>query len=148
MKEVIKFEMGSSVFFGGMDGYKQKDRDILVLMDEWQLKSTNILNLKDKNGDDVFFHKIMPKNKFIESTLSGGVPMRVGKFLIPDFAKYIGLTIDDLKRLKPLIDAIDERHSYERIIYESYIENNDFNLTDEQRKKAYKEYLSKKEKAD
>ena len=66
--------------------------------------------------------------------------MVVGKFLIPEFNKKIGFTIDDLPKIKPLIDRLDEKHIYEKIIYESYLENNSFTLTEDQRLKAYKKY--------
>ena len=35
---------------------------------------------------------------------------------------------------------MDNNHAYEKIIYDSYIENNDFYLTESQLNRAYKEY--------
>lgn len=66
--------------------------------------------------------------------------MIVGKFLIAEFNKEIRFTIDDLKKFEQIFDKMDEKHMYEKIIYDSYIENGDFYLTDLQRDKAYKEY--------
>ena len=72
--------------------------------------------------------------------------MRVGKFLVPEFAEYIGLTIDDLKKLDSMFEELDEKHQYEVLIYNSYIDNNGFFLTDEQRDEAYRVYKEARSK--
>lgn len=83
----------------------------------------------------------MSLDEFIDITLQRNFPMEVGKFLVPDFIKELNVTIKDIKRLKPLIENLDEKHLYEKVIYDSYIENNDFFLTDEHLNKAYEIYL-------
>jgi hypothetical protein len=88
----------------------------------------------------VFLCQKRPKDVKIKETLESNVPMRAGKFLVPEYNKYLGLAIDDLKRLNPLFDAMGDKHSYEKIIYDAYIKNNDFILTDKQRQEAYEEY--------
>lgn len=142
MKPIKTFTIGSRVFFSGMKDYSPKDIDELNIMDEFNLKG-NVLNAQI-NGKDVFFFRNMDKEGFIQDALESNVPMRVGKFLVPEFAEHLGLTIDDLRRLAPLFDSIDEKHEYERVIYESYLENKGFNLTDSQREKAYKVYKEKR----
>jgi len=138
MKELARFQMGSSVFFSSFPGYKPKDRDELVIMSDW-LFPTNSMRMVD--GDkDIFLYRKMSKNAFIDDALTSGVPMRAGKFLVPSFAFYLGMNIGDLKRLQPLIDEIDEKHTYERIIYEAYLKNGGWWLTSEQLAKAYDEY--------
>lgn len=82
----------------------------------------------------------MPIDEFIDYTLNSRLPMEIGKFLVPEIAEYLGCTIDHLKRLKPVIERIDEKHLYEKIIYDSYIKNNGFYLTNEQLDEAYLEY--------
>lgn len=82
----------------------------------------------------------MTPDEFIEYTLHKKLAMEIGKFLVPEVANYLGFTINHLKKLSPLIDFLDDKHRYEKIIFESYIENNDFFLTEEQRLKAYLEY--------
>lgn len=72
--------------------------------------------------------------------------MQLGKFLVPTFIEAIGFTIDDLKKLQPLADNLDDKHKYEKVIYDSYIQNNDFTLTDKQLQKAYLEYKHNKRK--
>ena len=140
MKALIKFNIGSQVFFkDNFDDYVIKDSDELWIMDNWKIQETNVLNFKN-HKQDIFYFKNMSKEEFIEDTLSCSTPMRIGKFLIPEFVKYLNFTIEDLKRLEPVIKRIDEKHKYEQIIYYSYIENNDFTLNDEQLLNAYKEY--------
>jgi hypothetical protein len=66
--------------------------------------------------------------------------MVLGKFLIPEFNEKIGFTIEDLPRMKPLIEKLDDKHKYEELIFNSYIKNNAFTLTSRQREQAYKSY--------
>jgi hypothetical protein len=78
--------------------------------------------------------------EYIDWALKSKVGMVIGKFLIPEFVAQIGMSIDDLKQLAPLVDRLDDKHKYEKNIYDSYILNNDFYLTEEQRLKAYESY--------
>lgn len=98
------------------------------------------------NGEDVFFYRNMSKEGFIKDTIESNVPMRVGKFLIPEFCEYIGFEISDYDKLKPMFDKLDDKHRYEIIIRDAYIENGSFTLTDEQRLKAYEEYKRERNK--
>ena len=146
MKTIKKIIMGSSVFFKGIRGYKSKDKDVLAIMDTF-IPNKNSLNMKIKD-EDVFLYRNMSKHGFIQDALTSGVPMRAGKFLVPEFAEYIHLELEDLKSLEPLFEQMDDAHKYEKIIYDAYMENGSFTLTDEQKKAAYEEYkkLRKKKK--
>ena len=141
MKPIKSFNIGSSCFFKDhYTDYIQKDRDEIQIMDTFlPNRKINVLNLKDKDRD-VFFFRNMDKEGFINDCLSSNVPMRAGKFLVKDFVDYLGLTLSDLERLGPMFEKMDEKHTYERIIYESYLENGGFFLTDKQRNRAYEEY--------
>ena len=66
--------------------------------------------------------------------------MAVGKYLIPEFCNQIGFTVEDLPKVKSLLTKLDDKHKYEEIIYNSYITNGSFTLTQEQRDEAYKLY--------
>lgn len=66
--------------------------------------------------------------------------MSVGKFLVPEVCKELGIALKDLCVLEPLFDSLDNKHKYEKVIYEFYKENNDFYLTDQQLMLAYQEY--------
>lgn len=143
MRPIKTFNIGSQVFFKDFPDYFSHDIDELCIMDRFPIKGTNVLNMK-KDEKDVFFFRDMKKEEFIEDALKSLVPMRAGKFLIPDFAEYLGMTIEDLRKLDSLFSEMDEKHEYEKIIYESYIENNGFYLTSEQKNKAYKVYKEKR----
>jgi hypothetical protein len=80
------------------------------------------------------------KEDYINWALQSKIGMVIGKFLVPEFCTEIGFTIEDLSKLKVLIDKLDDKHKYEEIIYTSYLENGSFTLTPEQRDKAYKSY--------
>lgn len=142
MKAIKKFIIGSNYFFSEYSDYKSKDIDILYIMDRL-FDNKRSFNTKIKNKD-IFLYPNFTKEEFISLDLNSNVPMRLGKYLIPKFAKYINLTIEDLKKLKVLVDNLDENHLYEKIIYESYIENSDFYLTKEQKNKAYVLYIKTK----
>lgn len=140
---VIKeFKIGSSIFFASYSDYTQKDIDILAITD-LPLFGKPMMNMKLKDKD-IFFMCIEDNSVMLDKTLKSGVNMRAGKFLSPEFAEYIGLTIEELKKLKPMFDDIDEKHMYEKVIFDSYIKNNGFFLTNEQRLMAYEEYKRKR----
>ena len=131
---VIKeFKIGSSIFFDSYSDYTQKDIDILAITD-LPLFGKPMMNMKLKDKD-IFFMCIEDNSVMLDKTLKSGVNMRAGKFLSPEFAEYIGLTIEELKKLK---------HMYEKVIFDSYIKNNGFFLTNEQRLMAYEEYKIKR----
>ena len=131
--------VGSNVFFKNIEGFKSKDIDILELVDNpTDFKYLRQFRFKNKC---VFQWRNMPVDEFIDAELLMDVPMSVCKFLCPEFIKLKGLTIEQLKRLQPLVDKMDEKHMYLKTIYEFYITNNDFTLTDEQLNDAYKMYL-------
>ena len=132
--------MGSSYFFDRYDDYKLKDNDELHIVDEFIFPNKVCMNMRLFDGNDIFIFKNTDKQGYINDVYESGVNMKVGKFLIPEFNKYINFTIDDLKSLQPIFDNMDEKHTYERVIFESYLKNGDFFLTDEQRREAYKEY--------
>lgn len=130
--------VGSRAFFEGLNDFKSKDTDILELVDNpTGFKYQRQFKFKDKC---VFQWKRMSADEFIRVTLERNFPMEVGKFLVPDFINEIGISIHDMENLKPLIDSLDDKHKYEKIIYDSYLLNKDFYLTEEQIKDAYKIY--------
>ena len=76
----------------------------------------------------------MPIDELIDVTLFRNFPMEIGKFLVPEFIKEFKLSIDDLKKLEPIVAKLDDKHKYEEVIYNAYLENNDFVLTDEKQR--------------
>lgn len=131
--------IGSSVFFSKFTDYKIKDIDEMVIQNKWLPDRICVLNFK-KDNKDVFIWSPLSKEEFIKDTIDSNVAMRVGKFIIPEFCNYIGFEISEYEKLKDVFDNLDEKHRYEIIIRDAYIENNSFTLTDEQRMEAYQEY--------
>ena len=78
--------------------------------------------------------------EYIKDLLETKMPMQMGKFLIPEVNNYIRFTLEHLKQLKPVVNRLDDKHQPEKVIFDSYIENNGFTLTKEQLDKAYKIY--------
>ena len=130
--------VGSNVFFKDIEGFTSKDIDILEFVDD----PTDFKNVRQFKFPDkcVFQWRKMPIDELIDITLFRNFPMEIGKFLVPEFIKEFKLSIDDLKRLKPIIAKLDDKHKYEEVIYNAYLENNDFVLTDKQRQEAYRGY--------
>lgn len=138
MKEIL---VGSDVFFTGMPGFHVGHPDIkskVVIEDnpsdylfdkDYMEGNMHVIKWRNMSKEELInFHKSRCKGRLL------------GKFLVPEYAEFIGLTIDDLKELSNLLDWLDDRHQYEKLIYNFYIENNGFYLTDEQRNIAYQEY--------
>ena len=130
--------IGSKYFFKDIEGFSSKDIDTLELVDN-PLTFKISYQLSGK-GKCVFKWKRMTPKEFISVSLKRNCPMELGKFLVREFCEEIGFTISDLKALRSLRDSLDDKHKYEAVIYDSYIENNGFILTDEQLQKAYNEY--------
>ena len=131
--------VGSNVFFKDIKGFKSKDTDVLELVDNpTDFKYLRQFRFKDKC---VFQWRNMPVDEFIDAELLMNVPMSVCKFLCPEFIELKGLTIEQLKRLQPLVDKLDEKHLYLKTIYDFYIINNEFTLSEQQLNEAYKIYL-------
>lgn len=130
--------VGSSYFFKDVPGFISKDIDKLELIE----MPTIFKNVQQITGCGkcLFRWRKMNVNEFIDITLKRNFPMEIGKFLIPEFNNVIGFTIEHLPMLQPLVDNLDDKHKYEKIIYESYILNNDFSLNNEQLMEAYNEY--------
>lgn len=134
-----KIIVGSRAFFRGMDGFKPSDEDYVVLMEMHNQRFKN--HMQVRLGDKcIFFWLEKSKEEMIDYLLKSNDPLQVGKFLVPVFAKRLNITIDDLAQFKPLIDKLDDHHQYIRVIYEAYIANGDFILTDEQKLNAFEVY--------
>lgn len=73
--------------------------------------------------------------------------MQLGKFLAPEFCELIGLNLSHLTQLGPLTNRLDPKHQYEKVIFDSYISNGAYTLTDAQRLQAYEVYKSSRIKS-
>lgn len=128
--------MGSSYFFGDQG----TDIDEVEFEEQPRLYR-NVLQFRKRDGTRCIFKwRHMSADEFIAYTLTTRLPMELGKFLVPAVAEYLGITLEHLEQLRPVAERLDERHAYERIILEAYIENGGFFLTADQRAQAYEEY--------
>lgn len=130
--------IGSQYFFNCYEGFEGRDLDELEI-----IETDNFRHCRQISGQRrcLFqFKKYDSKEVYIKYALRSKTGMVLGKFLVPEFCNAIGFTIEDLPRLEPLLAKLDEKHKYEEIIYNAYIENNAFVLTDEQRAAAYESY--------
>lgn len=131
-----RFRVGSSYFFG--EGH---DIDEVEFEEEPRLYRNVMQFRKNDRTRCLFKWRKMSPDEFVEYTLNSKLPMEIGKFLVPEVVDYLGFTLDHLKQLAPVVEKLDKKHSYEKIIFDSYIENNGFYLTQEQRDRAYQEYI-------
>ena len=130
--------VGSNVFFKDIEGFTSKDTDILEFVDN-PTDFKNVRQFKFPNKC-VFQWRKMPIDELIDVTLFRNFPMEIGKFLVPEFIKEFKLSIDDLKKLEPIVAKLDDKHKYEEVIFRAYLKNKDFTLTNEQREEAFRIY--------
>lgn len=130
--------MGSQYFFSCYEDFNSKD------IDEIEIIETNEFNnMRQLTGQGKCLFQLKKQNsaeEYIENALRSNLGMVVGKFLIPEFCEEIGFGIENLPKLNPLIDKLDDKHKYEAIIFDSYVNNGSFSLTNEQREMAYNSY--------
>lgn len=130
--------VGSRYFFAGYPGFVGKDTDEVEIID-----TNEFNNMRQITGQGKCLFQLKRKDSvddYIRYALGSPLGMVLGKFLVPEFCEKIGFTVNDLPKLKPLIKRLDDKHKYEKIIYESYIKNGAFTLTDSQRDEAYLSY--------
>lgn len=133
-----QFTVGSRAFFSDMPDFRSKDSDILVLMDEpagFQRRREQQLR-----GVSTFRYKREPIAQMIQRTLDADDPLMVGKFLVPEVAAELGVSVADILPLQPLVSKLDDKHKYYAVIFNAYQANGSFTLTKEQRDEAYTEY--------
>lgn len=134
-----KILVGSRAFFEGIEGYKSKDYDYVIIIDNQQeLMWRHEYRFR---GQCFFEYKKDTPINMISKTIEIGSPLLVGKFLVKDFADSIGAKVKDILPLEPLLDKLDDKHQYEKIIFEAIKKNKSFDITEEQRQEAYKVYL-------
>lgn len=133
-----KILIGSTYFFSCYDDFNSKDIDEIEIIDTNEFKQIRQITGQGRCLFQMKRHQ--SKDEYIDWALKCQLGMVIGKFLVPEFNAAIGLSMEDLKSLSPLIQKLDDKHKYEEIIFNSYIENGDFTLTKEQRDLAYQSY--------
>lgn len=139
MKKIV---IGSYPFFHTYSDYNSHDKDFIVF-EENPTQFKTFMNIRlFKQKTDTYYFKDLPKEELLQSELKRieNIPMAINKFLVPEVCKYKGITLEDLKPFEFLFEKIDDKHKYLGVIYQFYLQNGDFILTQEQRDIAYKEY--------
>ena len=90
-----------------------------------------------------FVRKI--NDKLIDFALNNESAMQVSKFLVSEVINYLVMSFNDIKRLAPAFDKLDNKHKYEKIIFDAYLENGKMELTNEQGLKAFECYKKARE---
>lgn len=129
---------GSTVFFNGIDGFKHTSDDMVLMVDRGH--GFDFVMTVDYGCNKVMHVVRRPKAELIEYALTTAPAIALGRFLTPEFAEEIGLTIADLHTLAPLAELLPEKQAYQRVIYDAYLTNGSFTLTEEQRGTAYEAY--------
>lgn len=141
---MTKILVGSRAFFGGVNGFKSDNRNFVKLV-----TNSAPLRIESKlsvHGNIIYRLLREPASVMVQKAIESGNGLLFGNFLVPAFAKEIGLTIDDLKKLQPLVSKLSSKHNYQAVILSHYIANGSFSLSDEQRNEAYNAYISARTK--
>ena len=141
-RQRLRFKVGSQAFFSMYPDFAPSDIDEVEFEEKPRL-FRDFMQFRKKDGTRcLFIWRKMDPDEFVEYTLNSRLPMEVGKFLVAEVADYLGITMEHLKQLRPVVDRLDKKHEYERVIYEAYMENGGMFLTPEQRDLAYLVYKS------
>lgn len=130
--------IGSEYFFGRYGDFKGKDIDEIELVSTAEFAQMRQITGRGRCLFQMKRHATT--QEYIDWAVKSNIGMVIGKFLVPEFCNAIGFTVADLPKLEVLLARLDAKHQYEKIIYNSYIENGSFTLTDEQRDRAYQSY--------
>ncbi len=141
-----KYVVGSRAFFSGMEGFRSKDKDYLVLEDNpigynWRREQS-------LRGICTFYYKRLPVEQLVQRCLNARDALQLGKFLVPEVAAELRMSVDDIRPLETLLPLLDEKHRYYEIIFRAYLTNGSFTLTEAQRLEAYKSYTESRERKD
>ena len=140
--------VGSDYFFHNCEGYIPHDYDYIILIDKanssykpsFDSKDTLHIYSSHTKCDKTFYYRY-EKQDFIDDIVNGIVPKYfLNKFLVPEVNEAIGFEFSELHALNYLFDELDDKHKYLKIIYDSYIENDEYYLSDSQRELAFNEY--------
>ena len=135
-----RFIVGSRAFFRQMKDFMPTNRNYLELIEDPSFEGFIEKSLRGTNN---YYYKKEDPSVMIQRTIEANRPIMVGKFLVPEVAEALGLTVEDILPLAPLIEKLDKKQEYLQIIFNAYKANNSFTLTDEQREEAYLAYQTR-----
>ena len=141
MKKIL---VGSNAFFKDVKDFKSKDKDYVIFIDnpeDFKIRKEICLR-----GTDTFYYKRLSPSEMIDYTLKTNDPLLIGKFLVPEVAEELNLSVNDILPLEPLLSKLDEKHQYQAVIFNYIKTNNSFTLTNEQLDEVYQVYCSTRNK--
>lgn len=131
------FYTESKAFFEGMKDFVPSDTDKVKFS---KRKNTNLIHIRNRKESIFDWNENLGKEGIKEYCLKWENYEALCMFLVPEIAKYLGVTIDDIKSLQEYYHKCDAKHQYLAVICDSYIKNGDFTLTAKQRMSAYNLY--------
>lgn len=141
MKLPYKILVGSSYFFKEIEGFKGADIDYVILE-----KNPTIYKYyyqRRSESEDIFKWNI---DTILDYDYSRN-PMAIGKFLVPEVLKELGLQFSEVEKLiEKHIYNLNQKHQYQVAIFEFYKKNKKMRLTKKQRMEVYEIYLKNKNK--
>ena len=102
----MRYLIGSRFFFRNFKDFRSHDTDYIEILDTNEFQKKRVIR---GQGKDIIQLRRKSKEEIIKDALNETLPMCVGKFLIPNFCKEIGFTVEDLVYVKPLIDKLDKK---------------------------------------
>ena len=119
--------VGSTYFFSQYDDFNSKDTDYVVLVEpNDEFKYCQEIHIPNRKC--IFQVVRREAAEIIQWINEGDSPMQIGKFLVPEFNEAIGFSYENIDLLLPSIERLDEKHLYEREIYNAYKKNKAFEL--------------------
>lgn len=134
MKDIL---VGSRSFFGSMPYFNSKDTDYVRFE---KLPDGEIYQRLVGWKTDYFIFGTTDKEVLLDFIESTGDYLHVAPFLSPAVCKIIGFRPEELPRIEKYVKLVPPKYRYYEKIYNAYVENDDFYLTEEQRAAAYKVY--------
>lgn len=135
-----EYQVGSRLFFDGMPGYNPKDSDYVMLVENPTIFE-NCMTVRGENKD-IFLWRKTNAEEFVDMTIRMGTPMLAGKFLNKELCEDAGMTRQVFGKLKPLFDNMDDRHTYQKLIFDHILKTWDFDIPDKTRNIAFLTYLN------
>ena len=140
----MKFLTGSKYFFGNCEGYEPTitDTDYIEIIENADFRRIRLIH--DENGFEVYQWALRPKAQIFEEFEHFPNSTAVCSLLVPEFNEVFGITYLDLIKVENVINNLTGKLSYYKVIYDAYMKNGSFVLTDEQRQAAYEVYKKNK----
>ena len=133
-----QIQVGSRAFFSDYEDFQPADNDILELNSE---QYEDYYSTRE-NDVHIFHYKYTNKEQFLEFEFKHieESPLAVCAFVVPEVAEFLELTLEELFMFEYYFKKINRRHLYVKYIYDCYMENRAFSLTQEQKDFAYNLY--------